>query len=58
MSTSRTLYQDPRYLQLWFGFDWPSPVEQTPVACVGWGGGADNGAGRQEAGRVRGAVTR
>ena len=34
MSTRTRLHQDPRYLQLWLSFDWPSPTEQTPVACI------------------------
>jgi len=31
---STRLYHDPRHLQLWLTFDWPSPTEPTPVACV------------------------
>ena len=41
MSTrTKSSYQDPRYLQLWFVFDWPAPTDRVPVACeeCGWRG--------------------
>lgn len=38
MSTkTKSTYQDPRYLQMWIVFDWPTPAERVPVACVGCG---------------------
>ncbi len=27
--------QDPRYLQLWLTFDWPTPGDRVPVECAG-----------------------
>ena len=31
---TRTGCQDPRYLQLWLVFDWPTPTDRVPVECA------------------------
>ncbi len=34
---TNTAYQDPRYLQLWLTYEWPSPAERVPARCAGCG---------------------
>lgn len=40
MSIRTKTYQDPRYLQLWLVFDWPTPADRVPVECTAcdWSG--------------------